>query len=180
MSAPKINQAEYRQLQSLLPDYMVPGIDNLKNYGVTLLQENRRFIEAYMVGLKHEMGGELFWHGYPTDRRGTIFANSWDPIKADSPDIKEIHTWTGNFGANKKGLTSGSKSSLGPQGALISGYRGYVTRRDRVTEGELSGNLRPSGWLRTYGRSSTRLPLKGTFSSGHLSSSAGRLGPNWR
>ena len=41
------------------------------------LQTNRRFVEAYMVGLNHEMGRELLWRGYPTDQRGTYFEHFW-------------------------------------------------------------------------------------------------------
>ena len=43
------------------------------------LETNRRFVEAYMVGLNHEMGRELLWRGYPTDQRGTYFDAFWDP-----------------------------------------------------------------------------------------------------
>ncbi len=39
----------------------------------TLLRTNNRFIEAYLVGLNHEMGRELLWREYPTDQRGTYF-----------------------------------------------------------------------------------------------------------
>ena len=31
-----------------------------------------------MVGSNHEMGRELLWRGYPTDQRGTYFAQFWD------------------------------------------------------------------------------------------------------
>ena len=32
-----------------------------------------RFVEAFMVGLNHEMNHELVWRTYPTDQRGTPF-----------------------------------------------------------------------------------------------------------
>ena len=46
------------------------------------LQTNRRFVEAYMVGLNVEMGRELLWRGFPTDQRGTCFAQFWDTRSA--------------------------------------------------------------------------------------------------
>ena len=43
-----------------------------------LLETNQQFIEAYMVGLNHEMSRELLWRGYPTSRTGTYFRQFWD------------------------------------------------------------------------------------------------------
>ena len=40
-------------------------------------QTNNRFIEAYLVGLNHEMARELLWREYPTDQRGTYFSSFW-------------------------------------------------------------------------------------------------------
>ena len=48
-----------------------------------------------MVGLNHEMGRELLWRGYPTDQRGTCFAQFWDTSAAPAPrqDILPLHLW---------------------------------------------------------------------------------------
>ena len=32
-----------------------------------------------MVGLNHQINRELLWNGYPTDQRGTVFQQFWDP-----------------------------------------------------------------------------------------------------
>jgi hypothetical protein len=45
---------------------------------IGLLQTNRRFIEAFMVGLNHEMASELRWREFPTDLRGSYFRSFWD------------------------------------------------------------------------------------------------------
>ena len=45
---------------------------------VGLLQTNHAFIEAYMVGLNHEMARQLLWAGYPTDCMGSYFRQFWD------------------------------------------------------------------------------------------------------
>jgi len=59
-------------------DYILPGLENVPQNTVGLLQTNRRFIEAYMVGLNHEMASELLWREFPTDHRGSYFRSFWD------------------------------------------------------------------------------------------------------
>ena len=57
---------------------MIPGIAEIARTDmVTLLKTNNVFVEAFLVGLNHEMGRELFWRGYPTDARGTYFKSFW-------------------------------------------------------------------------------------------------------
>ena len=57
-----------------------------------------------MVGLNHEFARELLWREYPTDQRGSVFRQFWDPAgflgATDDPalrerlrDIPPIHTW---------------------------------------------------------------------------------------
>ena len=135
MAAPKIERSMYRHLADLSADYMLPGIENLVNNGVTLCEENRRFIEAYMVGLNHEMGRELVWRHYPTDRRGTIFAYFWDPIKAHTPpsDIQEIHKWLANLGSNKSQAAKGANLVLVIKGDLIRRYPGTIIYALKIT-----------------------------------------------
>jgi hypothetical protein len=108
MMAPKIRKAMYCPLVSLNKDYILPGIENLQNNGVTLCEENRRFIESYLVGCNHEMGRELVWQHFPTDQLGTVFSYFWDATQRVNPpeDIKDIHLWNKVLGENKSGLSS--------------------------------------------------------------------------
>ena len=61
-----------------------PGLAAARDLGdaartrVAIVEPNAAFIEAYMVGLNHEMGRELLWRGFPTDQRGTVFSRFWD------------------------------------------------------------------------------------------------------
>ena len=54
---------------------------------VTLVQPNSRFIEAFMIGLNHEMGRELLWREYPTDRRGSYFRVLLEPARLGATGI---------------------------------------------------------------------------------------------
>jgi hypothetical protein len=145
MAYPKINESTYKALAAMSNDYVLPGIENIENNGVTLCEENRRFIEAHLVGLNHEMGRELVWRNFPTDQRGTIFSLFWDQVVAQSPpaDIKEIHRWQGQLGTNKENLGQSANLVLVIKGDLIRRYPGTIVYALRITP---KGNY----WAKAY------------------------------
>jgi hypothetical protein len=75
---PEFHRPMYHFLKELSQEYILPGLENIPQNTVGLLQTNRRFIEAFMVGLNHEMASELRWREFPTDLRGTYFRSFWD------------------------------------------------------------------------------------------------------
>lgn len=108
MAAPEFPQPMYAPLRDLSQSYLLPGVDQIPPNTLGLLQSNRTFIEAYMVGLNSEMGSELLWFDYPTDQRGSYFRQFWDVssyvAQAGDPtdpsqlaellkDIPLINTW---------------------------------------------------------------------------------------
>ncbi len=124
----------YEALRDLSQELLLPGLEAIKPNTVTLLETNSRFIEAYMVGLNHEMGRELLWREYPTDQRGSYFRQFWDVRGRVPPprtpqereqlkDIPEIHRWAGanDLGVN---MTGGSI-----EGRLVLLVRGELLRR---------------------------------------------------
>jgi hypothetical protein len=89
MVAPTFPQPMYEALRDLSQALMLPGLDAIAPDSVLGLETNRRFVEAYLVGLNVEMGRELLWRGFPTDQRGTYFTNFW----GGGPDITALHLW---------------------------------------------------------------------------------------
>ena len=77
MVPPRFPQPMYEALRDLSQDLLLPGLEHVPPNTVTLLETNPPFVEAYMVGLNHEMGRELLWREYPTDQRGTYFGSFW-------------------------------------------------------------------------------------------------------
>ena len=75
---PEFHRPMYRFLRDLSQDYILPGLNDIPPNTVGLLQTNRRFIEAFMVGLNHEFASELRWREFPTDMRGSYFRSFWD------------------------------------------------------------------------------------------------------
>ena len=104
LAAPEFPQPMYRPLADLDNEWLLPGFDKIPPNSATLLKTNQRMIEAYMVGLNHEMARELLWREYPTTQRATYFRQFWDTAGYVAPpgggltaeqlrDITPIHTW---------------------------------------------------------------------------------------
>jgi len=126
--APEFPQPMYEPLRDYFQDALLPGIEQVPPNTISLLETNPRFIEAYMVGLNHEMGRELLWRGFPTDQRGTYFRQFWDVlgrVPVPTPDEREglkdilpITTWSD---AAHLGENAGKTSSAGQMVLLIRG-----------------------------------------------------------
>ena len=94
MAAPTFPQPMYESLRDLSQELLLPGLEKVEPNSVLGLETNSRFVEAYMVGLNHEMGRELLWRGFPTDQRGTYFARFWDTRAPEAkPDVLPLHGW---------------------------------------------------------------------------------------
>lgn len=120
---PEFEIPMYEPLVKISDELFLPNLNLIEQNSITLLQTNRRFIEAYMLGLNHEFARELLWREYPTDQRGSYFRQFWDVkglMKPSSPamtdeqwkeilrDISPIHRWRDPLGQNDK-PTEGEK-----------------------------------------------------------------------
>jgi hypothetical protein len=132
---PEFPQPMYKPLTELSQDWLLPGLDQVPTNTVTLVKTNQHFVEAYMLGLNHEMGRELFWQEYPTDQRRTYFRQFWDssgfvplagqPLDREKlKDILLIHHWQSSAGL---GQNSGRAAATGEQLVLL--MRGDVIQR---------------------------------------------------
>jgi hypothetical protein len=92
---PLFPQGMFRALVELQPDLFLVGAGGVLDDSIGRLRVNPRFIEAYLVGLNHEMSRELLWRGFPTDGRGTYFRHFWD-----DRDLGPINLWTRDLGGN--------------------------------------------------------------------------------
>jgi hypothetical protein len=92
---PSFPQPMYEALRDLSPELLLPGVGTIEADTVTLLNDNPRFIEAYMVGLNHELASELLWREFPSDMRSSYFPSFWDTRGTPSPmgQLPAVHTW---------------------------------------------------------------------------------------
>lgn len=121
LATPKIELPMARYLYEVSPELLIPGINSIPQNSVSTLGIDQRYVEAYMLGLNHEIMSELLWREYPTDQRGTVFSRFWGSMKntnaspADTDKaraIKPIHQWSSGLkdnyhpgGVNPKDLT---------------------------------------------------------------------------
>lgn len=95
MAYPEFPQPMYEPLKELSETHILPGVEKVRQNTIGVLKTNRRFMEAYMLGLNHEMSSELLWRRYPTDQRGTYFRQFWDVSEYvgkyhQNPEISEL------------------------------------------------------------------------------------------
>jgi hypothetical protein len=129
MAAPTFTQPMYEPLRDLSQELLLPGLDRVLRDSVLGLKTNRRFIEAYMVGLNHEMGRELLWRGYPTDQRGSYFRRFWGlgVPNAAPPDIEDMAAWhERSLGDAASGAQVGDEFVMLMRSALLRRYPNAV------------------------------------------------------
>ncbi|MBK9036670.1 MAG: hypothetical protein IPL61_36375 [Myxococcales bacterium] len=132
MAHPVFPQPMFQPLAARSPDWILPGLFDLPADRVTLAKTNPAFIEAYMVGLNHELARELLWREYPSDQRGSYFRQFWDPagveatpVPETSKDVTPLHGWD-----PASTLGSHSPRPLAPgQEHLVLVIRGEALRR---------------------------------------------------
>ena len=114
-------------LKMMSEKFIVPGVESIPEDSVAMFESNPAFIEAFLCGMNTEMGQELLWREYPTDRRGSYFRKFWDSESTVSAihensffDINPVHAWSKELGGNHLG----SKGDL-----LIFTIRGKLMRQ---------------------------------------------------
>ena len=100
LAYPIFPEPTYYYLDMFSDKFIIPGLDEIPMDGMAMFKNNPTFTEAYLCGMNTEMGAELQWREYPTDRRGSYFRKFWDSestveaIRTDSFfDIKPVHLW---------------------------------------------------------------------------------------
>jgi hypothetical protein len=125
MAYPVLDVPMYRPLSELSSELFLPNINLIPPDSLTLLESNQKFIEAYMVGVNHEMSRELLWREYPTDQRGSPFRQFWDvsgalpetptlPQRDALRDIPPLHLWSraSPLGAHNQREAQGDAAQL--------------------------------------------------------------------
>ena len=126
MAHPRFKYPMYEPLHRYDREWMVPGLGLINKPDMaTLLETNNRFIEAYLVGLNHEMGRELLWREFPTDQRGTYFSSFWTGESELIADMHELPWRAGALGSHVDPALDGQLVFL-VRGDLVRRYPGVV------------------------------------------------------
>jgi hypothetical protein len=136
---PTVSFPMWHRLAAISPDWILPNVGDVPRNSVSLVETNQEFIEAFMVGLNHQVNRELLWNGYPTDQRGTIFQQFWDPSgwtdgtttgrpSSQFMDITEIRSWgaTSALGTHTQRVPNVNHLVLLVRGDVIKRYPNVV------------------------------------------------------
>jgi hypothetical protein len=144
MAHPRFDHPMYEPLDRYPRDWMIPGLGKIKRPDMsTLLRTNNTFVEAYLVGLNHEMGRELLWREYPTDQRGTYFRSFWTGAPELVADLHEPEWSTGELRTHLT-LPDG-RIVLLVRGDLIRRYPGVLAHAVRQAQQPPEGLLTDQG-----------------------------------
>jgi hypothetical protein len=122
------------RLMELAPEFLLFGLEHVPPNSVTLVQPNSRFVEAFMIGLNHEMGRELLWREFPTDRRGSYFRFFWNRRGSAQPEFMQpIHTWNSALGRNPSAAGNPDQLVLLVRGELFRRYPNAVIYAAKAT-----------------------------------------------
>jgi hypothetical protein len=120
---PEFTMPMYERLRALSVEYLVPGVGEIPEDTLGLLEPNQAFIEAFMAGANHEMAREFLWREYPARLDGTWFQRFWDTGPDGGSDIVVIRRWDG-----ESGLGSNRPPDV-PAAGLVLLLKGALPRR---------------------------------------------------
>jgi hypothetical protein len=145
MAAPDLSEPTYQGLAAISHDWLLPGIDTLPPGTTTLVESNRTFISAFLVGMNHELARELLWREYPTDQRGTYSRQFWAHCvtgnAADQYDLKHQLHDSPQLTLEQLGEQPGDVASplvLVVKGELVHRYPGMLVTAAKTKK---SGNI---------------------------------------
>jgi hypothetical protein len=90
--SPRFARPMSEPLAERFPELMLPGGAAIDPDGVSVVESNPAFVEAFLVGANQELNYELLWRGIPAAARATAFRRFW-PHAADADDIDAIESW---------------------------------------------------------------------------------------
>lgn len=82
-------------LAELGQEWLLPGLGEVPADTALALRTNSSFVQAFMIGLNHELGRELLWREFPTALTATFFQRFWDnAIDPAAPvDLEPLADW---------------------------------------------------------------------------------------
>ncbi len=89
MAYPKFDRPMYEPLRDISQELLLPGLEFISQNTITLLENNNKFINAYMAGINVETLKEFRWREYLTDFKGTPFQQFWDVSEVVLPQSVE-------------------------------------------------------------------------------------------
>ena len=91
---PTFARSGLEHLVGLGVDYLCPGLDDVGDNAVSVLETNQAAVESFLIGLNDELASELLWREYPAVLTDTWITRFWSPSGLGGNDIEPIADWT--------------------------------------------------------------------------------------
>ncbi len=119
---PRFPDPLFPKFLALGTELVLPGVGEVPNDRVRLVEVNEGWVAAFLVGANHEWAREALWNEYPADLGATAFSTFWQRVPAGTTDLdSDVHTWP---------LDSTLRSHIGGSGSsTVLLVRGEVVRR---------------------------------------------------
>jgi len=89
---PELDLPLWSFLSDHSPDWMLPGVGDLKDGDVVGLSTNPTFVESLLVGANHQTTAELRWRNMPLTTRWSPLRKFWQRAGSEY-DIEPIKSW---------------------------------------------------------------------------------------
>jgi hypothetical protein len=136
---PRFPEPVVDALRAISERHILPGLEHVPANTSSLLRPNAQFVEAFLVGMNHEMERELLWREFPCLRGGTFFRRFWDTrarlSDPDQADIPEIAEWTLDSALGAHQESAAVKTVLLIRGDLVRRFPGIVLYSVPATAG---------------------------------------------
>ncbi len=119
---PRFPDPLFPWLLELGAELVLPGVGDVADDRVRLVEVNEGWVAAFLVGANHQWAHEALWNEYPADLAATAFSTFWQRIPAGTGDLDaDLHDW--REGSSLRSHVGGAESST----VLL--VRGEVVRR---------------------------------------------------
>jgi hypothetical protein len=132
--APSYPQPAVNALIDLAPELLLPGLEDVTANTVTLATTDQRFVEAFLLGMNHELDRELRWRGFPTVPGSTYFRRFWSTPPEDV-DIVDLAQWAAAGELGSHGADTTAETVLVVRGDLVRRFPGIAVSAVPVVNG---------------------------------------------
>ncbi|MFN8205518.1 MAG: hypothetical protein U0S48_23420 [Solirubrobacteraceae bacterium] len=132
--APSYPQPAVDALTALAPELLLPGLEDVPANTVTLATADQRFVEAFLLGMNHELDRELRWRGFPTVPGSTYFRRFWSRPPSDV-DIVDLAQWAAATELGEHGADATAGTVLVVRGDLVRRFPGIAVSAVALVNG---------------------------------------------
>jgi len=133
-------------IAALAPQLVLPGLEEIADDTVVVLETNPEFVVAALAGVNTELVRELRWRGFPIDPTGTPARHFWDRRGqgGDSPpaDAEPIAAWN-----PARSLASLAAAATGGARIVVVARTRLLTDNPRTAVYAVRARRRPDGVL---------------------------------